>query len=1349
MKMKKQKSKGLLSILLAVAMMLTLLPTAAFAASYNDTGTHWASGEIEKWSNYGILQGSGGNFRPDASITRAEMATILDKVMKYQVKGQNSFTDLTDTWYTDAVLRTNAAGIILGSGGQVRPTDNISRQEAAIMLCRALGVKEVSGSTTFADDSQVDSWAKGYVKALSEKGLMGGIGNNCFAPKADITRASVIKMLDNGIKGLYQTSGEYTTNVAGNVVINTPNVTLKDMEIKGDLIIAEGVGNGDVKLDNIKITGNTIVKGGGKNSLYFNSVTIGGALIVNKVGGDLRIVATGSTSVAVAVLESGAILVAKELVGGGIEKVEIPASVAAGQNIVLDGNFKTVVNNGTSVNIQATGKIDNLVLNEKTSITGTATITNVTVAPGADSTINDKPATSGQTNVPGTTPPTTGGGGGNSGGNDDSSTSTKSTTPTIGTQPTGNDSAVFGDTVTLTIAAAGSGTLTYQWYSNTINSNTSGTAISGATSPIYTVPTTAVADQKWYYCVVTNTQSGKSGTTATSNAVSVTVNPAIIPSPIIVSITAPAKNGTPQTSITTGTGYTGTITWNGTMGSGGKFAAFTVYTADIVLTANDNYKFSTTSPTVNGTNGTVSAETVTGGDVAGNGLTFTVTYEQTSDKEASTLTFDGLTNGILTKTFGDDKFTKAATKTGSSASTTYASSAADVANVDGSTGEVTIYKIGTAVITASIAADNTYEATTATYTLNINPKTLSTGIEAIVDQTYSGSPIEPTLLVKDGGTTLTQGTDYTVSYTSNTAVGTATAWVTFKGNYTGSTSANFLIKAPVGSFAVTFNSNGGSSVNTITNVASGSSITKPVDPTKTEGGQQLSFLGWYKEAELTNQWNFNTDKVTANITLYAKWSGWQPPTGTDTRFATGYPKATTDVQGNIVLNVKMASPSEAEIFMVVNQINAQSGGTVSSTDVIHGHGAAQNGHITYIDAAPYIKISDTSEHTIPTGIKLSTDRGAKIYLVVKDSTSTTATPLMLEYAKGTAAASVDTTAPDFMIAYINKSKTKVTLYFDELLDTSSIPAASAFSISSGTDTVNPHSVAIVNEPDAREGTVKLTFNEPITLTDSLEVSYTKPPSGNAIQDNATTPNKVMGISNESVNTVNMTVKSVTVSNDGQYLFVITNAVPWMTNFDISVKYGANAGSATSISSNDYTENSWYSTNGSGAGYYIIRNTVPSLTSGHKYFVTLTPFAGAVDYAGDTVTAPLTAEGTPGNEAVIAAPTAVYSSNAQTLTLTYPSDLALEGDSFSCFFTVTNGIVTYNIRHMIYLRQDSNTTLTFSTDKINFIPEDFWSDATISYGYTAATHTWQNANDIFTHPSGKPYEGFSNVRITVQ
>jgi len=394
------------SALLIVAMLVLMLPTAAFA-SFSDINGHWAQAKIENWSEKGIIQGAGGQFRPNSPITRGEMAVILDRIMKYQVKAANTFYDLDQSWYTEAILKANAAGIILGSNNYVRPKDNITREEAVVILGRALGLNEITATKElkFKDASQISDWAVGYVNALTEKGFVKGDLNGNFNPKANITRAEVVTILDNSIKELYTKAGEYSDKVIeGNVIINTPSVTLRNMKINGDLIIAEGVGEGEVTLDNIEISGNAIVKGGGEQSVYFNSVTVGGALVVNKTDGKLRIVASGTTSVSVAVLESGAILVTRDLVGGGIEKVVIPASIAAGQNIVLQGDFKNVENNASDIKIEATGKIENLVLNAKTTVTGEVEVKNLTTAEGADSVINDQTVEGGQNKVDLSTP---------------------------------------------------------------------------------------------------------------------------------------------------------------------------------------------------------------------------------------------------------------------------------------------------------------------------------------------------------------------------------------------------------------------------------------------------------------------------------------------------------------------------------------------------------------------------------------------------------------------------------------------------------------------------------------------------------------------------------------------------------------------------------------------------------------------------------------------------------------------------------------------------------------------------------------------------------------------------------
>lgn len=69
-------------------------------------------------------------------------------------------------------------------------------------------------------------------------------------------------------------------------------------------------------------------------------------------------------------------------------------------------------------------------------------------------------------------------------------------------------------------------------------------------------------------------------------------------------------------------------------------------------------------------------------------------------------------------------------------------------------------------------------------------------------------------------------------------------------------------------YTVSFNSNDGSTVDDITEVPYNSTITALSDPVK----PGFVFGGWYKEKELVNRWDFDNDKVTSDITLYAKWT---------------------------------------------------------------------------------------------------------------------------------------------------------------------------------------------------------------------------------------------------------------------------------------------------------------------------------------------------------------------------------------------------------------------------------------------------------------------------------------------
>ncbi|MFY7964518.1 MAG: beta strand repeat-containing protein, partial [Chitinophagaceae bacterium] len=93
-----------------------------------------------------------------------------------------------------------------------------------------------------------------------------------------------------------------------------------------------------------------------------------------------------------------------------------------------------------------------------------------------------------------------------------------STTITTHPSSSATNYCLNGTATALSVVATGSG-LTYQWYSNTTNSNSGGTLISGATSSTYTPPTTS-ANTTYYYCIVT----GSCGSFASNASGSITIN---------------------------------------------------------------------------------------------------------------------------------------------------------------------------------------------------------------------------------------------------------------------------------------------------------------------------------------------------------------------------------------------------------------------------------------------------------------------------------------------------------------------------------------------------------------------------------------------------------------------------------------------------------------------------------------------------------------------------------------------------------------------------------------------------------------------------------------------------------
>ena len=256
--------RKILSLILVFAMTVSLLTvgTGAVEPTYGDTAGHWAESSIERWSGHGIIQGSNGLFDPNGQLTCAQLATILAKLLKLPAAKDAGFTDNTaDAWYYDAINRCAAAGILNGNGdGTVTPDAPISRERAMVMLARALGIEPIRKPdlTKYTDAAQVSAYAQGYVAALIEAGIVGGVTANELAPQDNINRASTVTILDRAI-GTYADKAGATVKADGKGLVL---VVADDVTVTGDvdklLVPADNVDvtvSGSKNIDDITVTG--------------------------------------------------------------------------------------------------------------------------------------------------------------------------------------------------------------------------------------------------------------------------------------------------------------------------------------------------------------------------------------------------------------------------------------------------------------------------------------------------------------------------------------------------------------------------------------------------------------------------------------------------------------------------------------------------------------------------------------------------------------------------------------------------------------------------------------------------------------------------------------------------------------------------------------------------------------------------------------------------------------------------------------------------------------------------------------------------------------------------------------
>ncbi len=170
---------------------------------FSDSTNHWAKEPIAFVSSRELFNGvSESEFAPDATMTRAMLATVLHRLEDSPKGGAQSFPDVpAGKWYTDAVAWSAEKGIVQGTTqGLFNPDGPVTREQLATMLYRYAGATGVNvdaaGSLErFPDKDKVSSYAQTALAWAVGSGIVSGRTNGRLDPTGNATRAEVSAML--------------------------------------------------------------------------------------------------------------------------------------------------------------------------------------------------------------------------------------------------------------------------------------------------------------------------------------------------------------------------------------------------------------------------------------------------------------------------------------------------------------------------------------------------------------------------------------------------------------------------------------------------------------------------------------------------------------------------------------------------------------------------------------------------------------------------------------------------------------------------------------------------------------------------------------------------------------------------------------------------------------------------------------------------------------------------------------------------------------------------------------------------------------------------------------------------
>lgn len=227
-------------IITSVLAFTTLFAANAYAKDNGFTDVDFSTTQgqaIEKMYNAGYLAGyNDGSFKPNATITRAELTRVFNQVFGYQLNEKAETKDFTDVekgvWYYNDVKIAQSNGYINGfNDGTFKPQDNFTRQQTCVVLSLAAGLKSTDSNITITDE--VAPWAESYVKSAIADGAFSLEKGNTFRGTVNITRGEVCQALAKYVKTSETTTKSTTTKAENTTEATTSSAVTTTKSASG------------------------------------------------------------------------------------------------------------------------------------------------------------------------------------------------------------------------------------------------------------------------------------------------------------------------------------------------------------------------------------------------------------------------------------------------------------------------------------------------------------------------------------------------------------------------------------------------------------------------------------------------------------------------------------------------------------------------------------------------------------------------------------------------------------------------------------------------------------------------------------------------------------------------------------------------------------------------------------------------------------------------------------------------------------------------------------------------------------------------------------------------------------